>query len=76
MAESGHMNAMAESSMEISMCWPPLPRSRANSAAVTAWATVYEVTLSHTSVRNTCGRPVTLSVCTEASPEAAWITLS
>ena len=70
------MKAIAESIMATSMCCPPLPRSRAKSAAVTACATVYDVTLSHTSVRKICGRPVTLSVCTDASPEAAWITLS
>lgn len=34
------MNAIAASSIDTCTCWPPLPRSRANSAAVTAWATV------------------------------------
>ena len=77
MAESGHMNAMAVSSMASSMCWPlAVPVARANNAAVMACVAVYAVALSQTNVRNNSGVPVAGWACTLASPDAAWITLS
>ena len=67
MAASGHRKAMPASSMASSMCWPSAePRSRANSAAVMAWAAVYAVALSQIRVRKTAGSPVAGLVCTPA----------
>ena len=71
------MNATAASSIASTMCCPfAAPVARAYSAAVIACAAVYDVTLSHSNVRNSDGVPVTGSDCTDARPDAAWMTLS
>jgi hypothetical protein len=75
-AASGHMNATAVSSIASSMCWPAPVRSRLNSAAVTACAAVYAVSLSQRSWRLSCGTRDCGSPCTSARPEYAWMMLS
>ena len=45
-AESAQRNETTASIIESSTCWPPRPRSRANSAAVIAWLAYSAVTLS------------------------------
>ena len=57
-AASTHRNDTTASSIDSSTCWPPAPRSRANSAAVMAWTAVSAVTLSAAVWRRKTGRAV------------------
>ena len=58
------------------MCWPPAPRSRANSAAVIACAAYSAVTLSAAVWRRNTGMPSAGSAWFAARPPYAWITVS
>ena len=64
---------MTVSSIERRMCWPWPVRSRANSAAEIAWATVKPVSLSGRIVRIKAGRRSSAPACTVVSPESDWI---
>ena len=75
-AESAHRNETTASIIESSMCWPPLPRSRANSAAVIACAAYSAVTLSAAVCRRNTGMPSSGSAWFAARPPYAWITVS
>ena len=66
-------NAITLSSIETQTCWPLPVRSRASSAAVTAWDAVTPVSLSGRMVRTSRGLTSSEPACTVVSPEIAWI---
>ena len=67
-------NASTVSSIESWTCWPSPVRSRASSAAVTAWAAVIELSLSGSTVRIRRGRSVSDPAWMVVSPDRAWTT--
>ena len=67
-------NASTASNMDSRTCWPSPVRSRASSAAVTAWAAVTELSLSGSTVRISRGRSVSEPAWIVVSPDRAWTT--